>query len=388
MIARIFIILLVLIIVPDIYLDRVFLRRKTRYLWWQRVLFWLPALVFCIYTLLLASVRNFAPDAVWTLHVYLLLLGVVIIPKFVFAICSFLGWAHCRYHHTRTNYGNHAGAVLALAVIALTVYGCTFGFSKVVIRHETFSSKDLPAAFDGYRIVHISDAHVGTFNGSLINILAKEVDSINVQNADLIAFTGDIQNMRPSELKPAAHLFKSMKARDGIVSILGNHDYSEYIKAPESEKRTNERELINLEKGFGWTLLRNEHLVIRRGQDSIVIAGMENDGRPPFPQRGNLRRTLKGLTGSPFTIMLEHDPSAWRRKILPGSKAQLTLSGHTHAMQFEVLGWSPASLLYKEWGGMYHEGHRAINVSVGMGGFIPFRIGASNEIVVITLRKQ
>ena len=114
---------------------------------------------------------------------------------------------------------------------------------------------------------------------------------------------------------------------------------------------------------------------------------MENDGKPPFPARGNLTKALRGVPNHRFVIMLEHDPSAWRRKILPYSNAQLTLSGHTHAMQFKLFGWSPASLLYKEWSNMYYEDDRALNVTVGMGGLIPFRIGASNEIVVIKLRK-
>ena len=113
---------------------------------------------------------------------------------------------------------------------------------------------------------------------------------------------------------------------------------------------------------------------------------MENDGRPPFPQRGDIRKTLAGVGDSAFVVMLQHDPTSWRRTILPKSGAQLTLSGHTHAMQFSVFGWSPASLVYNEWGGMYSEGDRALNVSVGLGGFIPFRFGATGEVVVVTLK--
>lgn len=387
MIARISILLLLLIVVPDAYLYYMFIRRESIRQWWRTALFFLPTALFCAYTLALASVGSFAPDDVRLLNVYLLLLGVVLIPKFLYAVCHFLGWAHCRYHHTKVNYGNHAGIALAALTAGMTVYGSTLGFSKVTVRHETYYSKDLPERFDGYRIAHLSDAHVGTFSGSLADILKREVDSVNAYRPDMVVFTGDLQNMQPDELKPVAGYLSRLKAKDGVFSILGNHDYSMYIDASDSVKRANEKILRDHERSFGWNLLINSHDIIRRDRDSIVIAGMENDGRPPFPQKGDLRRTLNGVSRHSFVIMLEHDPSAWHRKILPGSHAQLTLSGHTHAMQFELFGWSPSSLVYDEWGGMFYEGHRAINVSKGMGGFIPFRIGASNEIVIITLRR-
>lgn len=387
MIARIFILLLLLIVLSDFYIDRRLLRRHTRYLWWQRLLWWLPGIAMFACTLVLATSRDFAPDSIGILNVYLFLFGIIVIPKSVFALCSLLGWGHCRFHHTKTNWGDLAGLILALAVVFVVIYGSTAGFGKITVRHEDYYSADLPDAFDGYRILHFSDAHVGTFRGRA-EILHRAVDSINAQKADAIMFTGDLQNMRPSELAPFMRILSSLKARDGVFSVLGNHDYSDYIKAGDAVKRADERELVRRERLLGWNLLLNEYKVIRRGKDSVVVAGMENDGRPPFPQKGDLKKTLAGVKDGDFIIMLEHDPTAWRRKILPGSKSQLTLSGHTHAMQLSVFGWSPASLMYDEWGGMYHEGGRALNVSVGMGGFIPFRIGAGNEIVVVTLHKK
>lgn len=387
MITRILIPVLLVIILSDFYIDRRFLRRRMRYLWWQRLLWWLPGIFMCAYTVFLAMSRNFAPGNIDVLNVYLLLLGVIVLPKFVFALCSLLGWGHCRFHHTRNNWGNLVGFILGIAVIVIVVYGSTFGFRKLVVRHVVYKSADLPDAFNGYKIVQFSDAHVGTYGSGNQDLLARFVDSINAQKPDLILFTGDLQNMEPRELYPVMPVLGSLKSGDGVFSVLGNHDYSDYIKADETVKVANERELISRERQLGWTLLLNENRAIRRGNDSIVIAGMENDGRPPFPQKGDLKKTLAGVDSSAFVIMLEHDPTAWRRKILPESNAQLTLSGHTHAMQFSIFGFSPASLIYDEWGGMYYEGERAINVSVGMGGFIPFRFGASNEIVVITLVK-
>lgn len=388
MITRILIPVLLIIILSDLYIDRRMLRRRTRYLWWQRLLWWLPGILMCAYSLLVALSRDFAPSSITVLNIYLLLLGVVVLPKFVFALCSLLGWGHCRFHHTKNNWGNLIGLLLGVVIIFIVVYGSTFGFRKLVVRHVVYRSADLPEAFNGYKIVQFSDAHVGTYGDGSTALLAKFVDSINAQKPDVILFTGDLQNMQPKELYPVMPILSSLEAKDGVFSVLGNHDYSDYIKADAAVKVANERELVSRERQFGWTLLLNENKVIRRGNDSIVIAGMENDGRPPFPQKGDLKKTLAGVGKSAFVIMLEHDPTAWRRKILPESNAQLTLSGHTHAMQFSIFGFSPASFVYDEWGGMYYEGKRALNVSVGMGGFIPFRFGASNEIVVITLERN
>lgn len=387
MITHIFIPIILTILLSDVYIDRRLLRRMTRYLWWQRLLWWLPGVLMCGYTIFVASSKNFAPDNITILNVFLFLVGVFVLPKFVFVVCSVLGWGHCRFHHTKNNWGNLIGLILGLLIMSVVVYGSTFGFHKIVVRHEVYSSADLPAAFDGYKIVHFGDAHVGTITDGKKAFLTEIFDSINAQKPDAVMFTGDLQNMEPKELYPVMSILSGIKAKDGVFSVLGNHDYSDYIDADKAVKVANERELIDRERQFGWTLLLNEHSVIKRGNDSLVIAGMENEGRPPFPSKGDIVKTLNGVDKGSFIIMLEHDPTAWRRMVLPKSHAQLTLSGHTHAMQFSIFGWSPASFVYDEWGGMYYEGNRALNVTVGMGGFIPFRVGASNEIVVITLKK-
>ncbi len=388
MIARIFVLLVLMIILSDIYIDRRLLRRKTRYLWWQRLLWWTPGIILFVYTLVLTFSRDFAPERIELLNVYLFLFGVLAIPKFIFAVCSLLGWGHCRYHHTKNNWGNLVGLLLAIGQIYIVVYGSTIGFRKLDIRHEDFYSADLPQAFDGYRIVQFSDAHLGTYRGKDKKVFERIVDSINAQKADMIVFTGDLQNMSPEELYEFIPLLSSLSAKDGVYSVLGNHDYSDYIKADDVVKVANEREIISREREFGWTLLLNENKTVKRGNDSIIVAGVENDGRDGEPKRTDLKRAMAGVDSSSFVLMLAHDPRLWRKEILPGSKAQLTLSGHTHAMQFSVFGMSPARLMYREWGGLYHEGNRAINVSVGTGGFIPFRFGASHEISVITLHRK
>ena len=256
------------------------------------------------------------------------------------------------------------------------------------MKHVDVTFKDLPASFDGYRIVHWSDAHVGSYLKSRRPILERAVDSIRAQQADMVVFTGDLQNLQPSELYPFVGLFKSIKAKDGVYSVLGNHDYSGYIHADAAVKVANERETISRQRQCGWTVLLNENRSIYRGRDSIVIAGGENDGLPPHPMRGDIHQTLRGVGDDAFVVMLQHDPSAWRRHILLESKAQLTLSGHTHGGQISVLGIRPSKFMYPEDWGLYHEGDRFLYVTAGLGGLVPFRFGVPAEIVVITLHRQ
>ena len=399
MITKILIPILLAIVLPDIYLYRRFVRRcstasrKRRRL----VAIFAQSLLMLLFTVWLAASREFAPRDFSVMNAYLLLLSLFLIPKAVFTVCSLAGHVCSRVsralrrndsRRAARNYGNILGLLLVFAVWYIVAYGVTAGFSSVNVRHVEYVSPSLPDAFDGYRIVHFSDAHVGTYGTGRQDILSEFIDSINAQKADAIVFTGDLQNREPSEIYPHVDLLSSLKAKDGVFSVLGNHDYANYIVASPSEKVANERETMRLERQMGWRLLVNESSTVRRGNDSIVIAGMANDGDGRhFPSLGDIGATLRTVRPGAFVVMLQHDPSSWRRTILPKSEAQLTLSGHTHAMQFGLFGWSPASFVYDEWGGMYSEGRRAINVSIGMGGFIPFRFGMSGEIVVVELKK-
>ncbi len=386
MISRILIPVLLLILLPDLYIYIHYLRRSLTP--FRRVLWWMPSVAMVVYTVAMTMPRSFAPDDISVLNLYLFFLGILVVPKALFSLFSCIGLAACHLFRTRLNWGNLAGLLFAATAVFITVYGSTVGFRKLEVRHVEYCSEDVPPAFDGYRILHISDAHVGSYTGKGVRILEEAVRRINGINADAIVFTGDLQNMHPREIYPVADILGRLRARDGVFSVLGNHDYADYVKVSAAEKRANEHATMACERRMGWQLLINDNRVIRRGNDSIVIAGMENDGRPPFPARGDIGKTLTGVGDSAFVVMLQHDPTSWRRTILPRSGAQLTLSGHTHAMQFSIFGWSPASLVYDEWGGMYSEGNRSLNVSVGLGGFIPFRFGATAEVVVVTLRRK
>lgn len=375
-----------MILLPDAYIYMRHIRAKARLS--LRLLWWLPSLLLAIFTVGIGCSRDFAPKDNTILNSYLFLFGLFVVPKLVFAIFSLVGHGVKIVFHTRRNYGAFAGGTLAVCCLYVLFYGIFIGFGKLDVRHEDYYSETLPALFDGYRIVHFSDAHVGTYGRSYAKMLSRAVDSMNAQHPDLIVFTGDLQNMRPDEIRPHVSVLGRLKASDGVFSVLGNHDYADYISASADVKAANERETVLLQGCMGWTLLRNENRVIRRGADSIVISGMENDGDGRlYSRRGNICKTLAGVSDSAFVVMLEHDPTSWRNRILPYSNAALTLCGHTHAMQFELFGWSPVAFKYSEWGGMYHEGSRAVNVSTGLGGFIPFRFGVPGEIVVITLHR-
>jgi predicted MPP superfamily phosphohydrolase len=279
---------------------------------------------------------------------------------------------------------------VALALFGLYVlfYGTFVGAEELEVNRVEISFDDLPEGFDGYRIVQFSDAHVGTYTGARQSYLERVVDSINAQKGNIIVFTGDLQNQQPEEIEAHMPLLKKLKAEDGLVAVLGNHDYADYLDCDDYTKVINLQRTAGLEEDMGWTVLINGRRFIRHNGDSIVIAGMDNDGERRFPANGDINRTLWGIRRSHFVVMLEHDPTSWRRKILPHCHAQLTLSGHTHGGQCWLFGWSPASLVYRECAGLYELGHRYLYVSKGVGGCIPFRFGATGEITVITLKRK
>lgn len=397
MIARDILTFLLLVILPFLFIDLRFFRRKKA--WWKRVLWWIICAAMVGYTVYLAMERDFIPgnDRILILYGYLFLLGLVIIPMWTFSICSLLGKAcswivrKCKKHPKAKphNYGNLMGTLSVPAVWFVLFWGTFVGFNKLEVNHQTYVSEKVPEAFDGYRIVLFSDAHVGSYQKHNSWLLQRAVDSINAQKPDIILFVGDLQNIQPTELYPHIDVLEKLKAKDGVYSVLGNHDYAEYVGVDEAMKVANCRETVSLERQMGWNVLLNEHGTIEHGKDHMILAGMENDGDGKrFPQKGDVDKTLENVTSDDFILMMEHDPSAWRRKIVTDGRAQLTLSGHTHKMQFSIFGWCPLSLTGKEYNGWYKEGDQQLFVTAGLGGLIPFRFGATGEIVVLTLQSQ
>ena len=397
MIARDILTFLLLVILPFLFIDLRFFRRKKA--WWKRVLWWIICAAMVGYTVYLAMERDFIPRTarILLLYGYLFLLGLVIIPMWTFSICSLLGKAcswivrKCKKHPKAKphNYGNLMGTLSVPAVWFVLFWGTFVGFNKLEVNHQTYVSEKIPEGFDGYRIVLFSDAHVGSYQKHNSWLLQRAVDSINAQKPDIILFVGDLQNIQPTELYPHIDVLEKLKAKDGVYSVLGNHDYAEYVGVDEAMKVANCRETVSLERQMGWNVLLNEHSTIERGKDHMILAGMENDGDGKrFPQKGDVDKTLENVTSDDFILMMEHDPSAWRRKIVTDGRAQLTLSGHTHKMQFSIFGWCPLSLTGKEYNGWYKEGDQQLFVTAGLGGLIPFRFGATGEIVVLTLQRK
>lgn len=383
MIARISIIILLVTLLPDIYMYRRYVKRRLGNVW-ARIAWWLPTLLIMVSTIGVSLTRDFAPHNLTLFNTYLFITALVVLPKLTFVLCSLAGRLARRMLKLRRNWGNYVGLVLVLAELYILFHGTMVGTDRLNVRQVTIEFDDLPMAFDGYRIAQFTDVHLGSMKDEL---MLRAVTAIDDMRPDLIVFTGDIQNMGPDELPRFAQTLKRLKAKDGVMSVLGNHDYSRYVNVSPDEALRNERLTRDFETSAGWQLLLNDNRIVRRGSDSIVIAGGENDGRPPFPAKADLKKTLHGIDAKSFVVMLQHDPSAWRRHILPLTNAQLTLSGHTHGGQISLFGLRPTELVGKEDDGLYVEGKRKLFVSTGLGGFVPFRFYMNPEVVEITLKK-
>lgn len=383
MIARISIIILLVTLLPDIYMYRRYVKRRLGNVW-ARIAWWLPTLLITVSTIGVSLTRDFAPHNLTLFNTYLFITALVVLPKFTFVLCSLAGRLARRMLKLRRNLGNYVGLVLVLGELYILFHGTMVGTDRLNVRQVTIEFDDLPKAFDGYRIAQFTDVHLGSMKDEL---MLRAVTAIDDMRPDLIVFTGDIQNMGPDELPRHAQTLKRLKAKDGVMSVLGNHDYSRYVNLPPDEAMRNERLTRDFETSVGWQLLLNDNRIVRRGSDSIVIAGGENDGRPPFPAKADLKKAMRGIYAKSFVVMLQHDPSAWRRHILPQTNAQLTLSGHTHGGQISLFGLRPTELVGKEDDGLYVEGKRKLFVSTGLGGFVPFRFYMNPEVVEITLKK-
>lgn len=388
MLQRVFIILLCILILPDvlIYFRYIVRQTKNKYL---RCLYWLPTFSLLggvIYLATMASSEFFANNvhAIGWFSIFFFLFAS---PKLVLALCVIIGMPfHFLFRWPRKPF-LYTGLTLAICNVVIILYGSLIGITQFEIKPITFNSKRLPTAFDGYKIVQLSDIHIGSWQGNQ-KIMKRMVDIVNAQKPDLIVFTGDLINSRTSELIEFQQVLAQLKAKDGVYSILGNHDYGTYYKwKSPKEMAANFIDLKQRQKSMGWKMLNNDHTFIHKGNDSIALIGVENEGEPPFSQHGDLTKAMKG-TEQTFQILLSHNPTHWRKEVLPKSSIDLMLSGHTHAAQFRIRNISPATYVYREWAGMYTNGNRGLYVNVGIGYVgLPFRFGAWPEITVITLRR-
>lgn len=310
------------------------------------------------------------------------------------------------YHKMTSTIGAEGGTLpsrrvflsrIALGIAALPfgalLYGMYKGKYNYKVLKYTLEYDDLPDAFDGYQITQISDIHSGSFDNA--EKVAYGVDLINQQKSDVLLFTGDMVNNKAEEMDPWKEIFAKLEAKDGKFSVLGNHDYGDYVTWDTNEAKTqNLEDLKNLQREIGFDLLLNESRYLEKGNDRIALVGVENWGEG-FKTVGDLNKAASGISKTDFKILMSHDPSHWEKEVISDDyHYHLTLSGHTHGMQFglEVPGWfkiSPVRLRYKYWAGIYEELGQFINVNRGFG-FIgyPGRFGIWPEITVITLKKK
>lgn len=383
---------LLLNVFVDTYIYKA-LKSRCRSLLPSRVQRWSAILLFIlIMTVICFPKRNCTNGmlvaAMWMLFTYISFY----LPKYLFVATDLIASIPRLVRGRRLGWLSLTGAVASAVFFCVIWWGALVNRFRIDVREVTVEIADLPDGFDGYRIAQFSDMHVGTF-GNDTSFVSSFVDRINSLNPDLIVFTGDIVNSKTSELTAHTPVFSRLNAPGGVYSILGNHDYGDYSEWPSAEaKKTNMELMKELQAAMGWKLLLNETAMLRQGGDSLALIGVENIGDPPFKVYGSLTQAYPQLSDSVAKILLTHNPAHWVDSIAdrPGMRVPLALSGHTHAMQIEMLGWSPAKYRYPTWGGLYRDSDKQhqlyVNIGGGTVGF-PARIGATPEITLITLKK-
>ena len=359
------------------------------------------ALLLSIWALLIIAVLSPRRDAgadlqpiMWMLYTFLSLF----IPKLLYALFSLLSRVSLFWRAKHLSVLKYIGGVLVIVSFVAIWWGALVTRNDIEVTCQTVKFENLPKSFDDYKIVHISDIHAGTW-GTDTAFLSNMVDTVNALNPDLVLFTGDIVNRNTKEIYPFVNALSRLKAKQGVYSVLGNHDYGDYMDWSSAiERERNNRELIDVQNKMGWRMLNNEHCWVRKDNDSIAIIGVENWGEPPFSVYGDLRKAYSNLNDENFKVLLTHNPEHWKREVSEISNIDLSLSGHTHGMQFVLQfgdwKWSPAVWKYKEWGGLYTkenpEGKELkLYVNIGLGEVaLPFRLGATPEVTLITLKKE
>ena len=291
----------------------------------------------------------------------------------------------------------YTGLALVLLFCGTMLYGYWFGRKQLRVTETTYTSTKVPAAFNNYKIVHISDLHLSSFADSHA-FLQRIMDTINVQQADLICFTGDFVGFGVEEAIPFTQTLRQLHANDGIMSVLGNHDFALYhhgLTNAEKEEKVNKLTTYQRDT-LGWQLLRNQSYLIQRDSAYLQIIGVDNTScqgqgfqtisRGDLPAAMTLPNSL--ITSSPLKILLSHDPSHWRGEVVQQTDIPLTLSGHTHAGQVRLFGYPLSSLMFTESEGWYHNKGQSLHINTGLGCTLPVRLGVPPEITVITLLNQ
>ncbi len=369
---------------------------------WPRTVFWISTvLCWILITVALAwpyrTASNIVPK-MWMLYVW----ASVYCSKGIYLFWCLPGAITRRGRRWHT--GRYMGIPLGVAVFGLMWWGALVNRNNIDVNRVEITSAKVPASFNGFRIAQISDLHLGTW-GNDTTFVSSLVDSVNALRPDLIVFTGDLVNREASEVVPFMTVLSRLKAPHGVMAVLGNHDYGMYFDwESKTAEQANMERFVDMEKRMGWTLLRNQYMYVRHDGEAIAVVGVENWGEPPYPSFGDIDKALHtpldstvAPLGNQWRLLLSHNPEYWDRKLNKHPYADLTLSGHTHAMQMSVTlngkEYSPAALKYNQWSGLYLNEHDAssgelyVNVGAGTVG-MPFRIGATPEISLFTLHSQ
>lgn len=337
----------------------------------------------------------------FTMMIVALTIVLAIVPHVVWCLV----WLVCKCVGYSIPYAPCGWATIGLILFAwlLLAYGFYIGRWRLQVVPITYENKDIPTAFDGFRIVHISDFHLSTFADNP-DQLERFVNTINAQHPDLICFTGDLVSLTLDELTPHVNTLRQLHAPYGVCSVLGNHDFFLYSRqyANEEQKEDAVTELARIQREeLGWHLLRNDSYVISKQSETsnlignepletITILGVDNSNcaNQGFHtiHRGDLHKAMQGTSG--WRILLSHDPSHWRGEVLPETDIPLTLCGHTHAAQIRILGWTPATWSFVETAGRYDKDGQTLYINIGLGCTAPVRLGANPEITVITLKNK
>ena len=368
---------------------RSYLRKRiwSRIQGWTAILF--AALLIVIMCMPVRSASNATLVTVmWMLFAYVS----VYIPKYLFFLCDVLSRLPMLFKRARWKWMTGLGVGLGLLTFIAMWWGALVTRLSTDTVEVTFTDARLPEAFDGIRIVQLSDMHLGT-HGNDTAFVSRVVDRVNELNPDLILFTGDLVNRNSTEAEPFVHTLSRLHARYGVFSVMGNHDYGDYEDWPSDQAKAANRAMMDsLQAAMGWTKLDNDSRNIIVKGDTLTLIGVENIGDPPFHVYGDLQKAYPTVGDSRYKILMSHNPVHWDADIEDNDTTNiaLTLSGHTHAMQTRVLGFSPSSARYPHWGGMYEDKRDQrlyVNIGLGTVGY-PARIGATPEITLITIRRK
>ena len=387
-------IVFLLSIAVDYYLYRVISGRCKAKLWRRVYLYSSIGFILFLVVVVCLPRRTGSDDSLsvimWSLFGYMS----VYLPKILCAVVDMIACVPKIWKGKRVKALTVAGVLLSVVLCGAMWWGALINRFTLNVEEVELVVPEWPVKYDNYKIVQFSDLHLGTYKGDT-TFIAGIVEVINRQHPDAIMFTGDIVNRRAEELEPYVNTLSGLIAHDGVYSVLGNHDYGDYVNwDSDSLKKANLEKLVKLQGDMGWKLLRNEHSWLYQGwTDSLLIVGVENWGDAPFPKYGSLEKAYPTMGDNVNKILLTHNPSHWENEVKDNENVNvaLTLSGHTHAMQISAGGFSPASWRFDKWGGLYGDesGRQKLYVNIGIGTVgIPMRLGATPEITVITIRRQ